>query len=841
MPSPRPPDTPPRVGGRFTLGARIGGGAQGEVWVGTDALSGEEVVLKWVPHPDEAARVRCRREIASLRGLSAPGVARLLDAGEEPDALWLIMARVRGAPFPGPLPPRWSALAPCVESLLGALAAVHRLGLVHRDLKPGNVLVTQAGDPVIVDFGLAWSRGRSGGGAGTPRYMAPEQADDDEVDGRADLYAVGRMLSLTLDADPLLPPAVAAALAAMTAPDPEDRPANADEALRLLGIDGRARAEDALARLLPWSDPYSAPELEPLFAGYERALCLRSDGARALWRRTGGRRDRVIDVLAAWVREGLGRWEEGRFSLPRPSLDALGSGAWPSGEARVEGLDPEDAAWLPWIHLLGPDARADRLAALRPEAAGQLAGALERLQAREALLLDGETPRVLAWPAGFRARLLPVPRAEASRRAAALLPEGARLHHLVAAGEPPAALAEEAGFVAERALREGRPKDAIATLDAVLPALRRAHAPAAEEEARALAARARAALSLATPRDLDREIFELHRAARPAPALLDLLQAARRSVGGDGEGALAMLDRIPAFEDDDLEIWRAAMRVHAARRCSPPRVERVLEALGPWAAGHPDREAARAGWLGTLRYQQERYREAAELHERAAQGKRSTSAIRSSELNAAGARLELGELDAAFSLADRARRSALASRHAHQTLEAERLCRAARLRRPDAAQRERPDLELVEVTLTIGRPANGAVTALAEAALGFRQGDPSLTACLSALAQRGFEAEHLDGPALLARGLGLALAGEEAARRAVLQEAETTPAPGLAVQAAALAVWTDPSPALRQACRALVRRRAPELTVAGHVQQEVLSLHEILDHLGLSGPGTIYA
>ena len=841
MPEPRKPEAPARVGGRYVLGARIGGGAQGEVFAATDALSGDEAVLKWVPIPDEGARSRCRREIASLRGLGVACVARLLDAGEEPDALWLVMARVRGAPFPGPLPPVWSALAPCVEALLGALAAVHRLGLVHRDLKPGNVLVTDAGDPVIVDFGLAWSRGRSGQGAGTPLYMAPEQAADDEVDGRADLYAVGRMLSRTLDADPDLPEAVIEAITAMTAPDPEDRPASAGEALRLLGIDGRARAEDAVERLLPPQVTYTAAELEPLFAGHERVLRLKSDGARALWRRTGGRRDRMIDVLAAWVREGLARWEEGRFSLPRTSLDALGSDAWPSGEARADGLDPLDAAWLPWIHLLGADARADQLRALRPEAAESLTEALTRLEARGAVLIDGETPRVLAWPAGFRARLLPISRAEASRRAALLLPEGARLRHLIAAGEAPRAVAREALIVAERALQEGRPGAAISTLELVLPALRRADHHAPDEEARALAAWSRAALSLGTPRDLDRGIFELHRATCDSANTLALLVAARRSVGGDGEGALLLLDEIPALNDEALEIWRAAMRVHAARRCSPPRVEEVLDALAPWAAQNPDREAALAGWLGMLRYHQERYREAAELHERAALGKSTASGVRSSELNAACAWLELGELESTFALADRARQSAEASRHAHQTLEAERLCRAARLRQPDAATRERPDLELVEVAITIGRPVNGAVTALAEAALAARRGDAALTARLSALARRGFEEEHLDGPALLARGLGLALGGEESARLAVIHEAETTAAPGLAVQAAALAAWTSPSPALLQAARALIARRAPELRVAGHVLQEVLSLDEIVDHLGLSKVGTVHA
>lgn len=106
---------------------------------------------------------------------------------------------MEGAPFPAHLD-TWDALLPTVLQLLASLSAIHRAGLVHRDLKPGNVLVTPSGQPVILDLGL--TRGHPVGSTitttgailGTPRYLSPEQLQSGRVDGRADLYALGVML-----------------------------------------------------------------------------------------------------------------------------------------------------------------------------------------------------------------------------------------------------------------------------------------------------------------------------------------------------------------------------------------------------------------------------------------------------------------------------------------------------------------------------------------------------------------------------------------------------------------------------------------------------------------------
>lgn len=822
-------DAPPAlVGGRFAITARLGAGAQGEVWGASDTLTGEPAVVKLVTRPDPAARARFRWEVASLRGLHLPGVVRLLDADEEPERAWLAMVRVEGGPFPGALPPRWRSLAPAVEATLGALAAVHRIGLVHGDLKPSNVLITPTGQPVLVDFGLSREVGARADRAGTPRYRAPEQAAGEEVDGRADLYALGRMVLDALDGDPDPPDEVIAALQSFCAEDPDDRPESAAEALRQLGLDGRERVERAMDRLLPGGDVLLEQTLQAIFAGHQRLLHLPGDGARALWLRTGGERARVAGVLAAWLREGLACWEEDRIRLPRPALEALAGGLWPSGEARVDGLDPGHAAWLPWIDLLGAEATPARLGALWPESATKLDAALEALVRAGAVLRDGDALRVLAWPTGLRARLLPVPRAEAHRRAAALLPQGARLPHLIAARAPPLDVSAEAATVAEDLLVQGRPAEAIAVIERCLPGLRAADPSV---EARLLRIQVRGALSLLLPVELDRALCAVDRCPAPLGAERSLLRAARCGVDGEGMRALSILDETPTLQDADLEIWRAAMRVHAAQRCRPSRLEPTLVALRPWAMGVPAREAALAGWEGALAYRQERYAEAAVWHERSAEGKPALSARRSSWLNAAYAWLELGGAERAVALAEAARDSAEASRHARHALEAELVQRAARLRRVGAELWEKPDPELVEIASSLGRPASGALAALLEATLAFRRGEAAPCRALAERAARGFTQERMSGPALLCRGLANALDPQEGAAEALIDEAARVAEPGLAVQAAALAAWSAPSEPTRSAAYALLIRRAAELSIPPATRQEVLSVDEALGRL----------
>ncbi|MCK6504916.1 serine/threonine-protein kinase [Myxococcota bacterium] len=212
---PAAPDTwslpeAPVLGGRYRRGERLGTGGGGDVFAGTDLRQGRAVALKRLHRPEDP---RVQREIGALRHLDLPGVVRLLDVVEEEQQTWLVMERVYGQAFPGPLEPggpasRWAQLRPVVLALLETLEAVHAAGMLHRDLKPGNVLVDAAGCPVLVDFGLARGEGLlstvtvQGAIVGTPRYLAPELLAGQRADLRSDLYAVGVMVFEALAGEP---------------------------------------------------------------------------------------------------------------------------------------------------------------------------------------------------------------------------------------------------------------------------------------------------------------------------------------------------------------------------------------------------------------------------------------------------------------------------------------------------------------------------------------------------------------------------------------------------------------------------------------------------------------
>jgi len=165
--------------------------------------SAQEVALKILDATTADASARLRAEAAALSRLSHPGVASVYELIEDDGCLALAMEFVSGQSLQHLLE-QGAVLAPrqaaefCLQ-LLAALEHVHAAGVVHRDLKPGNVMVTESGTVKITDFGIARLDGATGLTAsgkmlGTPAYMAPEQVLGHPVDERADLYAIGIML-----------------------------------------------------------------------------------------------------------------------------------------------------------------------------------------------------------------------------------------------------------------------------------------------------------------------------------------------------------------------------------------------------------------------------------------------------------------------------------------------------------------------------------------------------------------------------------------------------------------------------------------------------------------------
>lgn len=206
---------PPSLAG-YEVTGELGRGAMGVVWAGVERRSGRTVAIKVVTGElavDVEARLRFRREVDALRGLRHENVVTLLDAFPEGPTPCMVMERLDGGSL-ADLLRRAGRLDPARVALLGAgvargLHAVHELGLVHRDLKPGNVLLGADGTPRVADFGLVRSVERSAahGGRraaasltatgvtlGTPEAMAPEQVVGGAVDRRTDVWALGVLL-----------------------------------------------------------------------------------------------------------------------------------------------------------------------------------------------------------------------------------------------------------------------------------------------------------------------------------------------------------------------------------------------------------------------------------------------------------------------------------------------------------------------------------------------------------------------------------------------------------------------------------------------------------------------
>lgn len=198
--------------GRYRIEALLGKGGMGEVYRATDTELGRQVALKIIADkPDEAAVARFRREAQAASRLHHPHVATVFDVGVHEGSPYLVMELLDGGPLRRFVGEKSVAVAERLGWLLdvaSALEAAHEAGLVHRDVKPDNVIVTEAGQAKLVDFGIARPAPspvdpsaptapvgppltRDGTVIGTPAYMAPEQLRGEPVDGRADQFAWG--------------------------------------------------------------------------------------------------------------------------------------------------------------------------------------------------------------------------------------------------------------------------------------------------------------------------------------------------------------------------------------------------------------------------------------------------------------------------------------------------------------------------------------------------------------------------------------------------------------------------------------------------------------------------
>jgi serine/threonine protein kinase len=259
------------LGGRYRLGRLLGAGGMADVYEATDERLGRTVavkVLKPALATDHSAAMRFASEARSAARLSHPNVVAVYDTGEDDGLPWLVMERLPGRSLADVLSEGrvdQNRLRGWILEALAALGAAHAAGFVHRDVKPGNILLTEDGHAKVADFGIAKSIESAPGDIdltstgmllGTPAYLAPERIDGAPATPQSDLFAVGVVLwealighkpfegktplaiaakvrsepvppvgQLRADADPYLAHAAERAMAK----DPRSRPASADE------------------------------------------------------------------------------------------------------------------------------------------------------------------------------------------------------------------------------------------------------------------------------------------------------------------------------------------------------------------------------------------------------------------------------------------------------------------------------------------------------------------------------------------------------------------------------------------------------------------------------------
>lgn len=295
------PTTGITLGGRFQLTTRIAIGGMGEVWKAKDLILGRIVAIKVLKEEytgDPGFLQRFRAEARHTALLNHVGIANVFDYGEEDGSAYLVMELVPGQPLSSIIEHE-QVLSPdrtlsIMAQTARALAVAHDQGLVHRDIKPGNLLITPDGRVKVTDFGIARLADQvpltqTGQVMGTAQYLAPEQATGQTATGASDIYSLGVIgyecltghrpfsgesqiaIALAQVNDPppplpeILPKPVRALLMSMLAKDPENRPANAlklseaAEAIRNGDIPGAHAAVPGMLLFEATTGPITAP------------------------------------------------------------------------------------------------------------------------------------------------------------------------------------------------------------------------------------------------------------------------------------------------------------------------------------------------------------------------------------------------------------------------------------------------------------------------------------------------------------------------------------------------------------------------------------------------------
>ena len=294
------PDTDVMLGDRYLLTERIASGGMGEVWRATDDVLGRGVAVKILKREyadDPTFLERFRAEARLAAGLSHAGIAAVYDYGEDDGSPFIVMELVPGKALSAVIADE-GAIAPeltldIVGQAADALRTAHEGGVIHRDVKPGNLIVTPDGTVKITDFGIARATNAvpltlTGAIMGTAYYISPEQASGESVTPASDVYSLGVVayeclagrrpfdgntpvsvaLAQVREEPPALtegvPPPVADLVMRMLAKDPADRPSTGELAGEAAALRAGAPGQQATAtRALPLADADATRRIDP--------------------------------------------------------------------------------------------------------------------------------------------------------------------------------------------------------------------------------------------------------------------------------------------------------------------------------------------------------------------------------------------------------------------------------------------------------------------------------------------------------------------------------------------------------------------------------------------------
>ena len=251
------------LAGRYSIERELGRGGMGIVLLARDVALDRLVAIKLLPRQLAASaesRDRFLKEARTAAGLSHPNIVPIHAVEQQGDLVFFVMGYVDGETLrerverAGPLPPRLATKV--LQEVAWALGYAHQREVIHRDVKPDNIMIERAGDRALVtDFGIAVGprAGESGAGevVGTARFMSPEQACGEKVDGRSDLYSLGATIFFALTGRPPFEatnlPAVLTQL--VSRPAPLVRTVRAEVPARLAGIIDQCLQKDPAARV----------------------------------------------------------------------------------------------------------------------------------------------------------------------------------------------------------------------------------------------------------------------------------------------------------------------------------------------------------------------------------------------------------------------------------------------------------------------------------------------------------------------------------------------------------------------------------------------------------------